>query len=293
MKENAKTKWLNQMIFVGPAVLLFLAFVITPFLFSVVTSFSKWNGVSNNFEWIGLQNYVKAFADSDFLNSFVYTLKNTVAVTLLANGIGLLFALALTSKIRGSSFFRAALVLPNIMSGIVLGFIWKFIFTKGFPALGELLGFKFLQLSWLGTPKTAFWGIVIVTVWQMAGYVMLVYVAGILSVPDTVIESAYMDGAKNLQLIRYIIFPYLKPSFLICFFWTISKSLVTFDLPFSLTQGGPYKSTESLAINIYHEAFEKNNYGYGSAKAILFFCVVIIISALQVYMNNRKEKEAE
>ncbi|MGN0204537.1 MAG: carbohydrate ABC transporter permease [Coprococcus sp.] len=293
MKESTRTRWMNQLIFIAPAVILFLTFVIVPFLFSVVTSFSKWNGVSNNFQWIGLSNYLKAFGDKDFINSFIYTIKNTVAVTVLANGIGLLFALALTSKIRGSSFFRASLVLPNILSGIVLGFIWKFIFTKGFPALGELTGIKFLQLSWLGTPATAFWGIVIVSVWQMAGYVMLVYVAGILSVPDTVIESAYMDGAKNHQLIRYIIFPYLKSSFLICFFWTISKSLVTFDLPFSLTQGGPYKSTESLAINIYHEAFEKNNYGYGSAKSILFFCVVIIISALQVYLNNRKETEEE
>lgn len=290
MKESTRTRWMNQLIFIAPAVILFLTFVIVPFLFSVVTSFSKWNGVSNNFQWIGLSNYLKAFGDKDFINSFIYTIKNTVAVTVLANGIGLLFALALTSKIRGSSFFRASLVLPNILSGIVLGFIWKFIFIKGFPALGELTGIKFLQLSWLGTPGTAFWGIVIVSVWQMAGYVMLVYVAGILSVPDTVIESAYMDGAKNHQLIRYIIFPYLKPSFLICFFWTISKSLVTFDLPFSLTQGGPYKSTESLAINIYHEAFEKNNYGYGSAKSILFFCVVIIISALQVYLNNRDRK---
>lgn len=120
---------------------------------------------------------------------------------------------------------------------------------------------------------------------------MLIYIAGILNVPDSVIESAYSDGAKNGQLIRYIIFPYLKPAFLICFFWTISKNLILFDLPFSLTSGGPFKSTETMAINIYQEAFINNNYGYGASKAMLFFLVVIAVSICQVYMNRRKEDE--
>lgn len=291
MKESRRTRFFNQAFFVLPAVLLFFIFVIIPFLFSFGTSFSKWNGVSNDFQWAGAENYIRALGDKNFLYSFGYTLKNTVVVTVLANTIGLIFALILTCKIRGSSFFRAVLVLPNILSGIILGFIWKFIFMKGIPAIGAWTGLKCLEITWLGTPGTAFWSIVIVGVWQMAGYVMLVYIAGILGIPDMVIESAYVDGAKNSQLIRYIIFPYLKPSFLICIFWTISKNLVLFDLPFALTQGGPFKSTETFAINIYHEAFEKNNYGYGSAKAIIFFVVVIAVSAVQIYLNQRKERE--
>lgn len=290
MKESRSTRLFNQAVFVLPAILLFSVFVIVPFFFSVGTSFSKWNGVSNHFEWVGTGNYFKALGDKNFLHSFGYTLKNAVVVTILANTVGFIFALVLTCRIRGSSIFRTVLVLPNILSGIILGFIWKFIFMKGLPAIGAWTGLTGLEITWLGTPDTAFWSIVIVSVWQMSGYVMLVYIAGILSIPDMIIESAYVDGAKNSQLIRYIIFPYLKPSFLICIFWTISKNLVLFDLPFALTQGGPFKSTETLAINIYHEAFEKNNYGYGSAKAIVFFLVVIVISAVQVYLNRRKEE---
>lgn len=291
MKEKRVTRVTNQILFLAPAVFFFSLFVIIPFLISFGTSFSKWNGVSNNFQWNGLDNYLKALGDEDFFKSLAYTLKNTVVVTILANGIGILFALFLTSKIKAASFFRSVLIIPNILSGIVLGFIWNFIFIQGLPALGKWMGVKFLQISWLGTPRTAFWSIVIVSVWQMSGYVMLIYIAGILNVPDSVIESAYSDGAKNGQLIRYIIFPYLKPAFLICFFWTISKNLILFDLPFSLTSGGPFKSTETMAINIYQEAFINNNYGYGASKAMLFFLVVIAVSICQVYMNRRKEDE--
>jgi len=291
MKESRKTRILNQTMFVLPTVILFSTFIIFPFVFSFVTSFSKWNGVSNVFQWIGVSNYLKVMEDEHFLKSFVYTIENTAAVTVIANMIGLLFALILTCKIRGSKFFRSVLILPNILSGIVLGFIWKFIFMKGLPAFGELTGIDFFGISWLGTPTTAFWSIVIVSVWQMSGYVMLVYITGILSVPDNIIESAYADGASNIQLIKHIIFPYLKPSFVVCIFWTISKNLLMFDLPFSLTQGGPYKSTETLAIHIYREAFEKNNYGYGSAKAMVFFFVVILVSIVQITLNRKKEAD--
>lgn len=289
MKENRRTRILNQIVFVIPAVLLFSFFVVIPFLFSMAVSLAKWNGVSNDFKWAGISNYVRAFQDQQFMRSLIYTLKNAMVVTILANGTGLAFALALACRIRGSSCFRVVLVLPNILSGIILGFIWKFIFMKGLPALGEVTGISLLGITWLGSPKPAFWSIVLVSVWQIAGYVMLVYIAGILSIPDMIMESAYVDGAKNSQVIRYILFPYLRPAFLICIFWTISKNLVLFDLPFALTQGGPFKSTETLAINIYHEAFEKNNYGYGSAKSIVFFCIVVIVSALQIYLNKRKE----
>lgn len=281
---------MNQVVFVWPAVVLFFIFVIMPFMFSLGTSFVKWNGVSNHVDWVGMGNYLKVLGDKDFLHSFRYTVKNAAVVTALANGLGLVLALALTCNIKGSGWFRTVLVLPNILSGIVLGFIWKFIFMKGLPAIGAWTGLDFLEITWLGTPDTAFWSIVIVGVWQMTGYVMLVYIAGILSIPGMVLESAYVDGAKNSQLIRYIIFPCLRPSFLICIFWTVSKNLVLFDLPFALTQGGPFKSTETLAINIYHEAFEKNHYGYGSAKAVVFFLVVVAISALQIYLNKAKKE---
>lgn len=290
MKERFSTKLVNQIFFILPAVILFSMFVLIPFLFSTITSFSKWNGISNGFSWVGIENYKKVLEDENFRNAFIYTMKNMLAVTIIANSIGVIFAILLTAGMKASGFFRTVLVLPNILSGIILGFIWKFIFMKGLPAIGETLGIQLFQITWLGSPNTAFWSIVIVNVWQMSGYVMLVYIAGILSIPSSVLESAYTDGSTNFQLLKYIIFPYLKPALGICIFWTISKSLVLFDLPFALTQGGPFKSTETLAIHIYREAFEKNNYGYGSAKALVFFGVVVCFSALQVYVNNRKEE---
>lgn len=282
MRENKSTRYLNQALFVGPAVLLFVMFVGVPFVFSVVVSFTKWSGISSSISFVGAKNYIRILSDKDFFSSLRYTLKNTVTVTILANVIGLAFAWCLSFRIWGRGFFRTALVLPNILSGIVLGFIWKFIFMKGLPGIGEWLGIDLLTISWLGGKHSAFWSIVIVAVWQMAGYVMLVYYSGILNVPQEVIESAYVDRATNWQIFRYIVLPSLKPACLICTFWTISKSLVLYDLPFALTQGGPFKSTETLAINIYREAFEKNDYGYGSAKAIAFFAVVMVTGYLQL-----------
>lgn len=290
MRENKRTRYLNQALFVGPAVLLFVMFVGIPFLFSLAVAFTKWSGISSSISFVGGKNFARILSDKDFFSSLCYTLKNTLAVTVLANGIGLAFAWGLSFRIWGRGFFRTALVLPNILSGIVLGFIWKFIFMKGLPGIGERLGIDFLTISWLGGRNSAFWSIVIVAVWQMSGYVMLIYYSAILNVPQDVIESAYVDRANNWQMFRYIILPSLKPACLICTFWTISKNLVLYDLPFALTQGGPFKSTETLAINIYREAFEKNDYGYGSAKAIAFFAVVMVFSLLQTLLSGKEEQ---
>lgn len=292
MKEKKGTCIKNEIIFLAPVIICFSCIVLIPFIYSFATSLTKWNGISKNIQWNGIANYKKILSDKAFLNSFIYTLKNMFVVTVIANALGLLFALILTCKIRGSQIFRTTLILPNILSGIVLGFVWKFIFSDVLPQIGETLNCKFLELSWLARPTSAFWSVAIVSIWQMTGYVMLIYIAGIIAIPGDLIESAYVDGAGNMQVIKKIILPHLKPSFVVCIFWTISKTLLSFDLQFSLTQGGPFKSTETLAINIYQEAFEKNNYGVGNAKAILFFVTVVVFSLLQNYLTRRNASES-
>ena len=210
----------------------------------------------------------------------------------ISNILGLFFAALLTKKLKIRNWGRTALLLPNIMSGVILGYIWQFIFTRAFPALGELLGWGVFQQSWLGTPQTAFWGIAIVSIWQWTGYTMIIYVAGINSISADVQEAAMLDGATGLQKFFRVTLPLIMPSVTICLFWTITRACTMFDLPFALTAGGPFRSSETIAMNIYTEAFTRNNYGLGSAKAMLFFAAVLIVAQLQVFVTSKQEVQA-
>lgn len=182
--------------------------------------------------------------------------------------------------------------MPNVIGGLLLGFIWQFIFVKGFSALGSATGWHFFNLPWLGDETTAFWGIVIVFVWQTAGYLMVIYISSINNIPKDILEAAEIDGASKLQILKSVIVPLVMPAVTVCLFLAISWSFKMFDLNLSLTKGGPFRSTESVALNIYNEAFQNNRYGLGTAKAIIFFVVVAIITSLQVKITKSKEVES-
>ncbi|MGM9601920.1 MAG: carbohydrate ABC transporter permease [Faecousia sp.] len=284
---------LEGAVFIGPALLAFLPIVAIPFIYSVVLSVMEWNGISDEINFIGLKNYIRILTtDTDFRNAFWFTIRMTAVTATVSNILGLTFAVLLTRKLRIREWGRTALLLPNIMSGVILGYIWQFIFTRAFPALGELLGWGIFQESWLGTPQTAFWGIAIVSIWQWTGYTMIIYVAGINSISADVQEAAMLDGATGLQKFFRVTLPLIMPSVTICLFWTIVHACTMFDLPFALTAGGPYRTSETIAMNIYTEAFTRNNYGLGSAKAMLFFVVVLVIAQLQVYFTSKQEVQA-
>lgn len=279
--------------FLGPALLAFVPIVAIPFIYSVVLSVMQWNGISDEISFVGLKNYIRILTtDTDFKNAFWFTVRTTAVSAVVSNILGLFFATLLTKKLRIREWGRTALLLPNIMSGVILGYIWQFVFTRAFPVLGELLGWGIFQQSWLGTPQTAFWGIAIVSIWQWTGYTMIIYVAGINSISADVQEAAMLDGATGAQKFFRVTLPLIMPSVTICLFWTITRACTMFDLPFALTAGGPFRSSETIAMNIYTEAFTRNNYGVGSAKAMLFFIVVLIIAQLQVYFTSKQEVQA-
>lgn len=291
MNKKKIRDWGIFSLFVGPTFLAFLLIVVVPFMKGIYYSFTDWNGVTGSVHWIGLHNYALLVQDSLFLKTFVLTAKFTFFAVLLTNAAGFALALLVTQKLKLRNLYRGVFFMPNLIGGLLLGFIWQFIFTKGFSAIGSATGIPFFNLPWLGTGGTAFWGMVIVSVWQSAGYMMIIYIAALQNVPQDITEAAKVDGANSWNVIRHVVFPMIAPAVTVCTFLTLNNSFKVFDVNLSLTNGGPYKSTEMLALNIYNETFLKNNYGLGSAKAVVFFLVVALITVIQVYATKKREVE--
>ncbi|WP_445490086.1 carbohydrate ABC transporter permease [Niallia sp. 03133] len=280
-------------LFVGPVFLAFMVVVLIPFFSGIFYSFTDWNGITGQIKWVGLDNFIYLFTDDkQFQQSFLLTTKYTVIAILFTNLLGFSLALLVTQMLKTRNILRTVFFMPNLLGGLLLGFIWQFIFVKGFVSIGELTGIPLFQLAWLGDAKTAFWGIVIVSVWQGAGYIMIIYIAALQNVPQELIEAAKIDGANRWQILRHITMPLVAPAVTICLFLTTASSFKIFDANLSLTNGGPFKSTEMLALNIYTEAFVNNRYGIGEAKALIFFIVVAAITIIQVTISKKREVES-
>lgn len=293
MKRNKRiSEFLQQTVFIGPALVGFILIILIPFVMGMYYSFTNWNGVSGVKTWAGFSNFYHIFTDENFRNSFWFTIRFTVVAVIVTNVLAFLLALLLTQMLKTKNVLRTIFFLPNVIGGLLLGFIWQFIFVKGFAAVGELTNIGFFNLPWLGDEITAFWALVIVSAWQGAGYMMVIYIASLINVPKELTEAANIDGASPWQRLRNITFPLVMPAVTICLFLTISNSFKMFDLNLSLTKGGPYNSTQSVALDIYLEAFTYNRMGLGAAKAFLFFIIVAFITSLQVYFTKKREVEA-
>jgi raffinose/stachyose/melibiose transport system permease protein len=293
MGSKRMSGWWPQLVFVGPVAIFFLLIMIIPFLLGMYYSFTDWNGVAGTVNWVGLDNFKQIFTnDADFWSSFWFTLRFTVVGVILTNLVGFFLAYLLTKKLKSRNVLRTIFFMPNVIGGLLLGFIWQFIFVKGFSTVGDMTGWSFFNLPWLGDETTGFWGITMVFVWQSAGYLMVVYIASLTNVSKEVLEAAEIDGATRMQVLRSIILPLIMPAVTVCLFLAISWSFKMFDLNLSLTKGGPFKSTESVALNIYAEAFQNNRYGLGTAKSLIFFLVVAVITLIQVRVTKSKEVEA-
>jgi raffinose/stachyose/melibiose transport system permease protein len=265
---------------------IFLLFMIVPFLIGGYYSLTEWNGVSRDLEFVGLGNFLKIITnDEGFLRSMIFTFQFTIVSCILVNFLGLMYAVTFHKSTRWNSLIRVILVLPNVIGGIILGFVWRFIFAQALPASGGI----FENISWFGQPDTAFWAIVIVFVWQQAGYVMLIYIASMNSINEHLYEAATIDGASGWQQFTRITLPLIVPAFTVSIFIILANSFKIFGLVYSLTGGGPFGSTQSLALNIYSEAFTYGNYGVGSAKAVIFFTLVAMLSFLQVRFTQKRE----
>ena len=284
-----RTRDLSYWLFLAPVLLALLLVVVLPMLLGLFYSFTTWNGIRTG-DFVGFQNYINLFSDQRFLDSLWFTTKFSVVSVILINFIGLSLALIVTSKIKTSSLLRTTFFMPNLIGGLILGFIWQFIFLKVFASVGETIGMDSL-LGWLSTTQTGFWGLVILMSWQMAVYIMVIYIAYLEGLPKELLEAAEIDGASTAQRFRYIIFPLVAPAFTVSMFLTLSNTFKLYDQNLSLTAGGPYNSTEMVAMEIFKTAFVQNAFAYAQAKAIIFFLIVAVISLVQVYINKRREVE--
>ena len=269
-------------IFVLPTLIAFSFAFIIPFVMGVYLSFCKFKTITNA-HFVGLENYIKIFADKDFVNAFGFTLKFSVVSIITINVFAFILALALTRKIKGTNLFRTVFFMPNLIGGIILGYIWQQMINA------VLLKY---ETTLVANPTYGFWGLVILMNWQMIGYMMIIYVAGLQNVPTDLIEAAQIDGATSLQTLFKVKIPMVMPSITICLFLTVSNSFKLFDQNLALTAGAPSKKTAMLALDIYNTFYGRNGYeGVGQAKAVLFFIVVAVIALGQLVLTRRKEVE--
>ena len=269
-------------IFVLPTLIAFSFAFIIPFVMGVYLSFCKFKTITNA-QFVGLENYIKIFADKDFVNAFGFTLKFSVVSIITINVFAFVLALALTRKIKGTNLFRTVFFMPNLLGGIILGYIWQQMINA------VLLKY---ETTLVANPTYGFWGLVILMNWQMIGYMMIIYVAGLQNVPTDLIEAAQIDGATSLQTLFKVKIPMVMPSITICLFLTVSNSFKLFDQNLALTAGAPSKKTAMLALDIYNTFYGRNGYeGVGQAKAVLFFIVVAVIALGQLVLTRRKEVE--
>lgn len=269
-------------IFVLPTFLAFILGFIAPFAMGVYLSFCKFTTVTDA-KFIGFSNYLKIFTDASFVHALWYTALFTVVTVVLINVLAFAVALLLTKGFRGTNIFRTVFFMPNLIGGIILGYIWQQMINA------VLLKY---ETTLVANPTYGFWGLVILMNWQMIGYMMIIYVAGLQNVPTDLIEAAEIDGATSLQTLFKVKIPMVMPSITICLFLTVSNSFKLFDQNLALTAGAPSKKTAMLALDIYNTFYGRNGFeGVGQAKAVLFFIVVAVIALGQLVLTRRKEVE--
>ena len=270
-------------IFLAPTLIAFIISFVVPFVMGVWLSFTEFTTVTDA-RFVGLSNYIRALSgNSDFLNAFWFTVKFTVVSVLSVNLLAFILALLLTKGLKGTSFFRTAFFMPNLIGGIVLGYIWQLIINGVLARMGVDLTFA---------AKYGFWGLVVLTNWQMIGYMMIIYVAGLQNIPEELHEVAAIDGAGSFSILRHITIPLVMPSVTICTFLTLSNSFKMFDQNFALTAGAPGKETQMLALDIYNTFYGSvGQEGVGQAKAVLFFIIVALVALLQLRITRSKEAE--
>lgn len=270
-------------IFVLPTLIAFAFAFLIPFAMGVYLSFCSFRTITNA-TFTGLENYIKVFSDRDFVNALWFTVKFTVLSILTVNVFAFGLALALTRKMKGTNLFRTVFFMPNLIGGIILGYIWQ-------QMINALL--LRYETTLVANAAYGFWGLVVLMNWQMIGYMMIIYVAGLQNVPTELLEAAEIDGATGWQTLVKVKIPMVMPSVTICLFLTLSNSFKLFDQNLALTAGAPSKKTAMLALDIYNTFYGRAGYeGVGQAKAVLFFILVAVIALGQLVLTRRKEVEA-
>ena len=267
-------------IFLLPTLAAFTIGFILPFIIGVYLSFCKFTTITDA-RFVGFANYLKIWTDDSFVHALWYTTLFTIVTVILINFLAFVVALALTRKIKGTNLFRTVFFMPNLIGGIVLGYIWNLL-------LNGILAFWNRTLTY--SAVLGFWGLVILLLWQQVGYMMIIYIAGIQNIPGDLIEAAKIDGANAWQRLRYVTLPMLMPSITVCTFLTLTNGFKLFDQNLALTNGEPSQMSEMLALNIFNTFYGRNGWeGVGQAKAVVFFLIVGIIAITQNILTRSKE----
>ncbi len=270
-------------IFLLPTLICFVIAFALPFLMGLYLSFCKFTTVSDAV-FVGLRNYIDAFSGSEFLSALWFTVKFTVISTVTVNLFAFTLAMILTGAIKGAKIFRTVFFMPNLIGGIVLGYIWQLIINGILDSLGVTIAFD---------PKYGFWGLVVLLNWQMIGYMMIIYIAGIQNIPRDLIDAAKVDGASKSEILRHVIIPMVMPSVTICLFLSITNSFKLFDANLALTDGAPSGQTAMLALDIYKSFYGGiGSQGIGQAKAVIFFLILALVSLIQLKITSKREVEA-
>lgn len=290
-RDKMSYKTCQFIMFAGPALLLFTGTVIVPLFYGLYLTFTSWDGISLSKPFVGLANYSAAFADSAYWQSLGKTFIYSFFSVIFINIVAFLLAYAVTSGIKGQNFFRAGFFVPNLIGGIVLGYVWQFVFNRAFTAIGSAIKGGSVP-SLLSTESGAMFCLILVSVWQYAGYMMLIYVAGFMSVPEALKEAALIDGCTPGMALRKVILPLMRSSFVQCLFLSVTRCFVVYDVNLSLTNGEPYGSSELAAMHVYQTAFKHQQFGTGQAEALILFIICAIVGVTQVYVGKKGEVEA-
>lgn len=291
-QKRKRRENLRLLLFCAPALAVFALFKLYPAVSGVFYAMTDWNGLNRSWHFVGLANFAAILQDADYWHSIWFTCKYVFVMVLAANAAALTLAVAIESRRRGKSVLRTIFYMPNMISMVIGGYMWMFIFTKVLYYMADHWGWKFLDHSWIGDPHYSFLAIILVALWGAVGYLMIIYMAALQGVPAALREAAMLDGATAPQTFWRITLPLIRHAVTICVFWTLNAGFQVFDVIYALTGGGPGRATQSAAVNIYEEAFRGNiRYGYATAKSTVLFLLVLAVTAVQLRLMKQKEQE--
>jgi len=278
-------------IFAALPLSIFFIVLAVPFGQGLFLTFTDWDGFGYE-KFIGVGNYAKSFQDPEFWVTLTFTLKFVLVSLVAVNAVAFGLALLVTAKLKSKNIFRTFFFVPNLIGGVVLGVIWQFIFNTALVSISSKFGWSIFQSSWLNETDTAFWALIIVTVWQSSGYMMIIYITGLISIEQDVIEAARVDGASALRTLLAIKVPLMAQAFTISLFLTLRGGFMAYDVNVALTGGGPYRTTELISMHIFQDAFAYGNFGTGQSKAVIMFAMVAIAALVQVTVSKRMEVQS-
>ncbi len=291
MKPHRLKNTYLEFLIVLPALIFYLVFVIYPLFGGIYYSFTDWNGVDATFKLIGLKNYFTLAGDKYVIgplaNTFIYAFLSMI----LLNVLGLALAVGLDRLAKGKNVFRALFFVPAVLSSLVVGYIFSFIFSEPISSLGKSLGIEVIANNLLGSKQFSLYMGVLVGAWKMAGWYMVIYIAGLQNIDQSLYEAADIDGTTSWKKFRYVTFPLIAPAFTINMILSVERAFKEYDLMFALTGGGPGGSSELISLTIYGESFTNKRAGYGSALGVVLFLIILAITLFQMFVLRRREND--